>query len=48
MVPRRKHPGMCRTVDDILFKKPVEIGALLFLTSQVISLPGVRLVLLDE
>ncbi|RUS74869.1 hypothetical protein EGW08_017357, partial [Elysia chlorotica] len=30
----KKRPGMCKVVDDILFMKPVEIGSLLFLSSQ--------------
>lgn len=32
----KKAPLMCKVVDDILFKRPVEIGSLLFLSSQVI------------
>ncbi|KAK3775435.1 hypothetical protein RRG08_015282 [Elysia crispata] len=36
----KKRPGMCKVVDDILFKKPVEIGSLLFLSSQVVYSNG--------
>ncbi|GFS10267.1 acyl-coenzyme A thioesterase 9, mitochondrial [Elysia marginata] len=36
----KKRPGMCKVVDDILFRKPVEIGSLLFLSSQVVYSSG--------
>ncbi|GFO48808.1 acyl-CoA thioesterase 9, mitochondrial [Plakobranchus ocellatus] len=36
----KTRPGMCKVVDDILFRKPVEIGSLLFLSAQVVYTNG--------
>ncbi|KAK6962071.1 acyl-coenzyme A thioesterase 9 mitochondrial [Biomphalaria glabrata] len=36
----RKRPRLCKVVDDILFNKPVEIGSLLLLSSQVVYTKG--------
>ncbi|KAH9503390.1 Helicase SKI2W [Bulinus truncatus] len=35
-----KRPKMCKIVDDILFKRPVEIGSVLLLSSQVVYTKG--------
>ncbi|BFZ00620.1 hypothetical protein BsWGS_03658 [Bradybaena similaris] len=36
----KTRPGTCKCVDDIIFKKPVEVGSLLFLSSQIVYTNG--------